>query len=590
MKRLLVLAVLLVLVAVPVVAEQIDFQDSEDVDDRTITLSSFSPTQPSSSYWARNGSSGNSYACTQFYPATTSESGAGIGYNVGTPSTYFAGTFVSKGNGTGYCPSILLFDGSKNLLAFMGGESMESGVCAVGKRYEVTITGTTARLYVDGSLQESETVAQNPSFVTFGASNKDYNSGIGSAVYMCWDDLVYGTSEDRVIAGFPEERIYYIKKDVFTPSANGLYYSSNNTLVSSEYFQGTYGNTNLPSSAINETLYLRNIHDLTNYQTRFTGTNPVGSITWNITDFIEQDPPYGFYQASWANGTNPAASGRIEYLGGGAVVTFDQDSYAYEDTATISYVIESDYWAAVTSPTIEIIDLYGDTIETIPLITNTGNVSYKWDDDDSEGSYYAVAKGTYDGDEIWMAVDYAELEAYFNLQGHVNDAETGLPIAAANVTITQGSTTMALQITAADGNYTATGGLLGTVLTINTTATGYFQYLTSFAPTAYGTKDVNITLNSTTPTYTGLGIGGVVRDGIFDGTTITSGYGRPIQSATCYAKNTTNSELYSASTNMAGWYLFDESTPAFLTTKRPYDIWCEKVGYGNSPNYTAVTA
>lgn len=126
-------------------------------------------------------------------------------------------------------------------------------------------------------------------------------------------------------------------------------------------------------------------------------------------------------------------------------------------------------------------------------------------------------------------------------------------------------------------------------MAINATAAGYSQYYAQFIPQKYGTTTINITTNSTTLRHThGLGVGGVARDGIFDGTTITSGYGRPIQSATCFLKNTTNTELYSTSTNMAGWYLFDEYIPAFLTAGRPYDVWCEKIGYGNSPNYTVV--
>ena len=101
---------------------------------------------------------------------------------------------------------------------------------------------------------------------------------------------------------------------------------------------------------------------------------------------------------------------------------------------------------------------------------------------------------------------------------------------------------------------------------------------------------LNFTLNSTTPTYTGLGIGGVARDGILTGTTITSGYGRPIGGATCYLRNQTGGESCTNVTNTAAWYLFDEGNGCVLTSARLYDVWCSKLGYSNSPNYTVVAA
>jgi hypothetical protein len=112
----------------------------------------------------------------------------------------------------------------------------------------------------------------------------------------------------------------------------------------------------------------------------------------------------------------------------------------------------------------------------------------------------------------------------------------------------------------------------------------------TFVPLATKTIYLNISLNSTSPVYTGLGIGGIARDGIFSGGVISNGYGRPISGATVYLKNTTSGELYTKTTNNAGWYLCDEGASCFLTTKRPYNVWGQKLGYSNSPNYTVVAA
>jgi hypothetical protein len=233
----------------------------------------------------------------------------------------------------------------------------------------------------------------------------------------------------------------------------------------------------------------------------------------------------------------------------------------------------------------------GQFIQNQSISTQAGSFTRKWTTSDTQGTYYAILIATpiSGGSDIWMNYDWASVSGYVTFTGYVNGAETNAVLSGANVSIVQGSTVVN-QVTIADGNYSATGFLTGATLSINVTNSGYSQYNVTLTPMVARSISLNLTINSTTPTNTGLGIGGVSRTGVLTGNVITKGYGQPIGGATCFAKNTTNSEIYSNVTNMAAWYKFDETNGGFLTTKRPYDVWCQKVGYSNSQNYTVVAA
>lgn len=570
MKWIVVVAVLVLLVA-PALAYTEDFQTPNTSAYYVTPYTTGSPTY----YYVAPSAGGNGYYWTESDTGNSVFLRNKYAYTM----TYAAATIPSA---TTSALDYRLYTAANATLDTL--EYTTAGTTRVG-RHEIVVSGSTAYIYLNGNLLDtSVALAQNPSYIGFGCA------GLSSGAY--WDGMIFGETESKYIFSVPTEEWYYLKKDMLNPAAYGFYYAENDTLISSTTFPATWARSspNLTGGPVNESIYLINTETGTVYGTYYTGSESYGSLSVPFyTDLVVAGAPYGLYSLK----LNSTISDPILYKASGASISFNSDEYNYNDEASITWAVETDYWDTSTYDyVVGLVDAYGAYAENYTLTERTGTFTHTFTSDDEQGAYYAVLIATErtSGDTYWLGVDYAELEAYFNMQGYVNDAETGLPITAANVTITQGSNTMALQITAADGNYTATGGLLGTDLTINTTATGYFQYLASFTPMAYGTKDINITLNSTTPTYTGLGIGGVARDGIFDGTTITSGYGRPISSATCYLKNTSNAELYSTGTNMAGWYLFDEGTSAFLTSARPYDLWCAKTGYGNSPNYTVVAA
>jgi len=573
MKHPLLLAVLLMLVAVPVMAYTEDFQTpNTSLTNMYPYVSGSSPTYG----YSAPSAGGNGY----YYIDPDAGNSIYIRNKYAYASTYAAASQISGISNPGYYVRLYAADNTTITTS-----DLLENTSGIAERVELVITGSTANFYVNGILTDTKTgLSQNPQYVGFGLS-----SAVGSL--QRWDNIVIGDSDSRYVFSVPTEEWYYLKKDMLNPAAYGFYYANNDTLITSTTFPARWSRSSpyLSGGPANESIYLINTDTGTVYATNYTGNSEICDGPINVdfkTALVDANAPYGLYSLK----INTTISDPILYKASGASISFNSDEYNYNDEASITWTVETDYWDTSTYDyVVGLVDAYGTYAENYTLTERTGTFTHTFTTDDQQGAYYAVLIATdrTSGSAYWLDIDYAELEAYFNLQGYVNDAETGLPITAANVTITQGSNTMALQITAADGNYTATGGLLGTGLTINTTATGHFQYLASFTPTTYGTKDVNITLNSTTPIYTELGVGGVARDGIFDGTTITSGYGRPIEGATCFLINTSNSELYQTNTSMTGWYLFDGSLGIF-TSGRPYDLWCQKIGYGNSANYTVI--
>lgn len=573
MKWILLLAVLVMLVA-PVVATQIDFQEVSDLEQLNGTYT-----------WDKNTTSGNMYI-------TTSSSTGLVFLATASQTTYAAATcFNMPASGNGGARMRLL----SSAYTDMGGwnlRSSDTNMSATG-RWEVIISGTSASLYVNGKYISSVTTSSNP-----------YHVGIGTYTYVAaqsssWDDYVYGTEEDTTIISGPEDAAYYIKKDMVNPASSGLFNATTGIVTSSSQFPFGFARSNLSGEAYynNDSIYLINAQSGTVYATQYTGTSVFSGSSLFTKSFdintalITSDAPYGWYQIKI---NNTLSSTRWAYIANGANIYFDADEYSQGDSATVTYLVDSEYWLpGEYTYRIDVIDVYGTVHHTENIATSEGSVSFTWDaDEDDQGVYYAeiIADRISDGEDILMNYDYATLTAYFGFTGYVNAAQTALPIEAANVTYAQGDT-VETDSSGFDGNYSVSGFLTGIPIWANVSADGYETQNFTFTVMNGHTITRNITLNETTPSYTGLGIGGVCRDGVFTSpNSITGGYGRPIPSATCYLLNTTHSESYNTTGNNAGGYLFDESGPVFLTSGRVYDLWCERSGYSNSPNYTVVAA
>ncbi len=538
-------------------ATSLTFENPADVNSLGIVGTGQSYTHP--------GNGENSYVWTS---GTFNVNGYMIG---GTQTDYAAATLLSQTAASGVLD---LYDSSKvSLWSFR--------VSGVG-RWEMKMIGGEAHLYKNGILATNSTPIINPTYVVWG-------SGIGTTGSNAWDDFVFGTTENKYILNMPFSD-YVLVKDMMNPASSRFGYTANSTVISSTNMTTTWAKGNITYTG-NETVVFQNVDTGTIYETKYTGLVAYGSVPWVLQDNIfNSGAPYGRYYVTIPS--SGAYSDEIWYIGSGATVAFDKDTYSQGTLATMTYSISGAYWDTSTyAYSLDLISgTSGATVHTQSLSASSGTDTYTFTSTDPQGVYYAVVKATPNagGDPIWMNYDYATLNAYVTISGYVNGAETNAVLSGANVSMVQ-SSIVSNSITIADGNYTATGFYTGSQIVITVNASGYYQYSAQFTPMKNSIA-LNFTLNSTTPTYTGLGIGGVDRDGVLSGTTITKGYGRPIGGATDHAKNTTFGDYCTNVSNMAGWYKFDESNGCVLTSGRLYDVWSEKIGYSNSGNYTVVAA
>lgn len=545
------LLILALLVVAPVAALSLTFQDSSEFGAYIVSTGG----TPS---WTQSATGGNSYVSIP--------TGSGIRTADASQTTYIAFTILGRNNNP---PTVTLLNSGGGTLAAI---DLPATASASG-RYEIEITGGRAYLYwQDILVSVSAPIAQNPSYVSFSAQ-------YAVSGYQL-DDLVYGASENRNIFGSPEQG-YFIKKDMVNPAASGFCFP-NGTIISNYNMTTTWGFGNSNAS---QTVILK---EWSSGYTAATYATPAGSqagsINWAIYDDIINDPtmPYGYYITTVAgSGTQSAV---IPYVAYGATVNFDRSTYARGDTATIAWAVHSGgYWDAATyGYRIDVMDVYGNVIETTPVTMQSGGTTATFTTTDPLGVYYAVliATPTAGGDDIWMNYDTAELTGYLVLTGVVHDGPTALPIPIANVSIGQDATWF--NYTTSAGNYTTNVALYsGTITRINITAPGYRQYINSFTPLEAKTIELNFTLVPISPAITGLGIGGVVRDSV---------YGRPVPLTAISITNTTFSESYPNAANSVGYYEVDETDGAYLTVGRCYSIAGTKSGYTSQAYLTCVEA
>ena len=374
-------------------------------------------------------------------------------------------------------------------------------------------------------------------------------------------------------------------KDILNPAASGFYRvnqtnpNGSPTLITSTTFTSTFGK----NSNTSETVVLSSPTGGSGL-TYSTGTAYAGEIQWNLTQFFSQSTTgYGLYRTDINPQTDSpgfATSDWIPYVGSGANIQFDKNSYAVGETATLTVTISDAYYTVVTSPHVVIQDIFGTEVVDDTTITFTqigggdwvGTSTYTWTDDNDEGVYFGLIYATYSGSDVLMNYDTADLNSNLIVSGYVFNAETAAVISGATVNVTQGSTTDSLT-TAADGNYSSTSAFTANApTTIVASKTGYETYQHVFTPLYAGSIQINLTLMPTSPTYTGIALGGIAR---------TPPYNRTINSATVYIQNATDGHNYTATTNAAGYYIQNYMAGA----SHWFDVWGTKTGFSNSSIY-----
>lgn len=450
-------------------------------------------------------------------------------------------------------------------------------------RYELKMNGGYCEMWKNGVLIETSSVTfpQNPHYVAWHGWWQ-FQSICYAGGYGGMDDIVWGDLTPRYVFGMPENG-YFIMKDVLNPAASGFYkYNisdpSNPTLIYSNYFHSTFS-----KPWINDEIVTFDSPTGGTQLTQSTGTVMTGTLTWNLTQFFAQNPAYGLYRTGINPQTNSsgfATSAWLPYIGSGATINFDKNSYAVGETASITVTVSNNYYTALHNYNVTIQDIYGTQVFTdtslsftqLPSLDWQATTQYTWTDANVEGVYFGLIYADLVSDNTHVLMNYATTGLSSNLiiDGYVKDGETTNIISGASVNVTQGSDTDALT-SGIDGNYTTGIDFSANApTTIVASAAGYETYSTTFTPLYAGEIEINITLMPTTPTFSGIALGGIVR---------TPPYNRTVDSA-MVTINKTGVGNYVVTTNSAGYYIQNTMTNGTI-----WDVWGSKTGYANSSIY-----
>ena len=575
MKRLLLILALL-LMAGSVQGLSIDFQNPSDFSAQVGLYQSL--TCPAGGSYVQSATGGNSYVSV-----VTSTPGCVCGQRgylrSQTPlvMTYAAGTHITGSGAWGNQGPYIIFGDSVGTIT---SQSAVLGVLPAYSRVEIFMIGGDAHIFVNGVDTVTDPgISPNPYYIGFGP---DYSiNACSSDGTASWDDIIWGSSQplldtapDKYILGMPETG-YFLMKDILNPAASG-FYRSNGTglpvLIASNSFTSTFGKGNGNNESITLSSPTGGV-----VQTQYSGTAYAGTITWNLTDFFNSGANYGLYQTDMTNAFLP--SDYIPYIGNGASIAFDKVSYAVGEDAVITVVVSDSYYDLATySYHVVIQDVWGTVISDQPITfsasPHTGTVSYTWLSTNAEGAYYGIiyAHRLSDHTDLMMNYDVADLSSNLIVNGFVKSAETTSGISGATVNITQGITTDSVS-SGVDGNYTSSSTFSANIpTTIVAGKSGYESYSHTFTPLMAGSISINLTLMPTTPTFSGVALGGIAR---------TPPYNRTIDSATITITNA--NATYTATTNSAGYYIKN-----YMLPNQWWNIVGAKTGFANSSTYSKL--
>ena len=545
MKRILLIMVLAILLVSPVVAFTNSLQAYDPTGGGTGTISTLFG-YPISIY---------PYSSSTGAIVMYSGSGSVPGFVVAAspPSTFTYAAFDDI-DGSGIT-AIRLYDSSYNVLTDVTDNSGYG-------RHELKMIGGVPTVFYNGvQVHTGSTLLVNPSYFAPYAT-----SGYSIAWFM--DNVVIGGSDHHVIGALPSN--WSIIRDFLNPSSTGVYAwnpATNTWVLEDSYNFYVDADTDSTDNIYTENLLITNMATGAVVNTTpIDSTIPRHQIQYSLSKFFSDaaisDGEYSVgYQGS-------AVFGYFWVISSGASISWDKTIYPQSATATISYTITSSYWQSSTYKySLTIINTAGETIQTYGINAPTGTQSLQLNPTTySSGVYYAEIIAT-DSNGNKNIMNYAAMQvtAYSYISGYVMNAETGSALPNAMVNITQGATVES-EVSASNGTYTmTTGWLTGITMSVITNHTGYTTDTQSFSPLAAGNILKNISLLSTSPTHTGVSIGGILND---------NQYGNPITSATVNIYNVSTSESYSTTSNIAGYYIMNN-----LVGNRLYNITSSKSGY-----------
>ena len=474
-----------------------------------------------------------------------------------------------------FCPQFVLEDSNHNVLV---DQEVPGGSSSSYNRVEVNIVGMQPRYYLNGVYQSSSPVLNiYPSYLAIGQGN--------CGPYDTWvDNIVIGGSDPHVVGALPSN--WTIIRDFINPLADGVYAwnpaTSSWVLENSNSFY-IDADTSSQQSATTEYFDIMYQGAIVNTTVIYPQTSPRNQIQYSVSQFVNSDlpggglVPDGEYTAEFRG--YPQSAAYFWLTSNGAAVSWDKTSYPQSSTAIITYAITNSYYQPSTyTYSLAVVNTAGTTLQTYSLNSQTGTESLQLNPTTyPAGVYYAEVIAT-DSTGNKNIMNYAAMQVtgYSYISGYVMDAQAGTILPNATVNTTQGSATET-EISNSNGSYTmTTGWLTGGALTVFTNKTGYTNDTRSFSPLAAGNIALNITLVSNNTTFSGAAIDGVVRD---------NQYGNPVTSATVNVYNTSTSESYITTTNIAGFYIVNN-----LVANRLYNITSAKSGYSPVSQPVQVTA
>jgi hypothetical protein len=566
MKRVLLCLVLLVLLCVPVLG----WSDTLNNGERTY----YTYGNPFT-YTARPGFLDTVYAHSASISSTWSTL---ITPNSSTSSNYFAATmYNSNGNA-----AIGMLDSTRS--AFYGYPWYSNGLLS-GYNYnrlEFVRSGTNMLVYVDGSL--SQTFTSVPGTPAYSYSLGSHASGSEPSQWYI-DDISFGNAfaDTGLVSVMPHS--WYIMKDMINPS-NFYMIDSSGNLVYSDHFDvqwslgayadGWQASQNPPNNRYRIAITGADQYVVYNEYINITAAGAatgIISIPMNQTYIGNSPLSYGQYLVRLYDGSAVKSTDYFYVIGTGATIAWGNPTYTIGSTAAITYSISSSYYDTATyTYKIEIIDIYGNIQKTQTINGQAGSISVSLDSSTySDGVYYAeiIATPKSGGSDIAMNYAATEINSYITLSGYVMNAETGATLSGATVNVSQLSTSL-VSTSDVNGSYSNNNNWLsGSEINITTNLTGYTTDVNVFTPLTADAITLNISLIPSPPTYSGIAIGGIVRD---------NQYHNVIPSATVYKiTNVSRTGSGSATTNIAGYYRFDS-----LVNGTVYDIWSSKTGFANS--------
>ena len=486
----------------------------------------------------------------------------------------FASASGSSG-GTDAGVSFTIYDANKNSMGSFGTNNLKTS-----SRYELNIIGGDPWIFRDGvhigniscSGPNSPHCSINPSYVAFGSSQGYTIWGATESMYT--DNYIVGEADPHVVGALPSN--WTIQRDLINPSATGVFAWNNASQTwvaqNSQYFY-IDADTSSQQSATTEYFDIMYQGAIVNTTIIHDQTSPRNQIQYNVSEFLNTAYfssvlPDGQYYAQFRG--YPDSRSYFWVTSSGASVSWDKTTYPQSSTATLTYAVSNSYWQPSTyTYSLVVVNTAGTTLQTYSLNSQTGTESLQLNPTTyPAGAYYAEVIATDNsGNKNIMNYAAAQVTSYSYISGYVMNAETGAVLSGATVNTTQGAVTES-QTSSASGYTMNTGWLTGGLLSVTTNLTGYTTDVRSFSPMAAGNIPLNITLLSTTPSHTGVSIGGIVRD---------NQYGNPVTSATVNVYNTSTSESYNNVTNIAGYYLVNN-----LVGNRLYNVSSTKSGYSNS--------